>query len=50
MSLEELYKAVDEYKKQLKFLQEMNMLDDAEKMKIVEKTKKIFEEINNRTN
>ena len=31
MSLEELYQAIDQYKKQLKFLEEMNMLDESEK-------------------
>ena len=37
MSLPELYEAVEQYKKQLRFLQEMNMLPNEEKYRLVEK-------------
>ena len=46
MTLDELYKLVEQYKRQLKFLEEMNMLSDEEKTAMVEKTKTVFEEIN----
>ena len=50
MSLEELYQAIDQYKKQLKFLADMEMLSNEEKKEMVEKTKVIFAEIGKRTN
>ena len=50
MSLDELYKLVEQYKRQLKFLDEMDMLSDEEKRSMVEKTKQVFDEINKRTN
>ena len=49
MILDDLYKAVEQYKKQLKFLEEMGMLEETEKIAIVKKTKVLFEEINKRT-
>ena len=49
MTLDDLYKAVEQYKRQIKFLEEMDMLDETEKMEMVKKTKVIFEEINKRT-
>ena len=49
MSLDELYKAVEQYKSQVIFLAEINMLDETEKVQLVTKTKDLFEEINNRT-
>ena len=49
MSLPELYEAVEQYKKQLRFLQEMNMLPDEEKYRLVEKTRELFVEIDSRT-
>ena len=49
MTLDDLYKAVEQYKRQLKFLEEMDMLDEMEKIEMVKKTKVIFEEINKRT-
>ena len=49
MTLDDLYQAVEQYKRQIKFLEEMHMLDETEKMEMVKKTKVIFEEINKRT-
>ena len=49
MTLDDLYKAVEQYKRQLKFLEEMGSLSETEKIAIVEKTKVLFEEINKRT-
>ena len=49
MSLEDLYQAVEQYKRQLEFLKEMDMLDETEKIEMVQKTKLIFLEINKRT-
>ena len=49
MSLPELYEAVEQYKKQLRFLQEMNMLPNEEKYRLVEKTRELFVEIDSRT-
>ena len=49
MTLDELYQVIEQYKRQIKFLQEMDMLSPEEKMQIVKKTKSIFEEINKRT-
>ena len=43
-----IYIAVEQYKRQLKFLEEMDMLDETEKMDMVKKTKVIFEEIDKR--
>ena len=48
MSLDELYKAVEQYKSQVIFLAEINMLDETEKVQLVAKTKDLFEEINKR--
>ena len=50
MSLEELYQAIDQYKKQLKFLADMEMLSTDKKKEMVDKTKVIFAEIGKRTN
>ena len=49
MTLDDLYKAVEQYKRQLKFLEEMDMLDETEKIEMIQKTKVIFVEINKRT-
>ena len=49
MTLDDLYKTVDQYKRQIEFLEEMGMLDETEKMEMVNKTKVIFEEVNKRT-
>ena len=48
MSLNELYKAVEQYTSQVFFLAEINMLDETEKVQLVTKTKDLFEEINKR--
>ena len=49
MSLPELYEAVEQYKKQLWFLQEIHMLPNEENYRLVEKTKELFVEIDART-
>ena len=50
MTLDELFQTVDHYKKQLKFLADMEMLSPEEKLDMVTKTKVIFAEIGQRTN
>ena len=49
MTLQELYDMLEQYKRQIKFLKEMDMLSEDEKTKMVDKTKLIFEEIDKRT-
>ena len=49
MTLDELYKLVEQYKRQIQFLKEMDSLSESEKDLIVGETKCIFEEINKRT-
>ena len=49
MTLQELYNMLEKYKRQLKFLKEMDMLSEDEKKKMVDKTKLIFDEIDKRS-
>ena len=49
MTFDELFNVLDQYKKQLKFPAEMDMLSIEEKKEMVEKTKSIFAEIGKRT-
>ena len=44
MSLQELFETSDQIKKQIQFLEEMNVLDDEEKVDFIQLTRKIFEE------
>ena len=49
MTLYDLYKTVDQYKRQIIFLEEMDMVYETEKIETAKKTKVIFEEVNKRT-
>ena len=49
MSLKDLYEAIDQYKKHILFLKEMDMCSEEEKCDIVGKIKELFAEINSRT-
>ena len=48
MSLQELFETSDQIKRQIQFLEEMNVLDDEEKDDFIQQTRKFFEEIKKR--
>ena len=50
MTLDELFQKVEQYKKQLKFLADMEILSPEEQMEMVAKTEVIFAEIGQRPN